>query len=160
MHFRYNGWELDIDQVKTSLYYQNLTNGGCPDCCAYCRNFCHGVERAPAALPDFLRALGIDPRRAAHVTWMGRRETGGQLYAASYLLTGAVLGRPEGSVSGSRGGLVCTRYTSLCEGAFFHFSGDLCLPGGVRRCPEPALQLDVFCELPWVIGEAPPERKT
>lgn len=158
MRFEANGWSLEIDEDKTESFYVDTDDGSCPECCAFCRNYWHGIERAPAALLQFLRGLGINPKRAAHVTWMAKRDTGAQLYTASYLLSGTIAGMPGDRLSVNGDGVQCTKFTGLCGNAYFHFCNELCLPEGVACCPEPALQLDVFCELPWVLDERMPER--
>lgn len=83
MIFTFGPYTLDIDVERTRALYDRpdveVTSEQCT--CAGCQNYDKAILRAPTAVLDFFRSLGIDPRKPAEIfDVMGGLDEDGTVY--------------------------------------------------------------------------------
>lgn len=133
------GYSLEIDQSATIAAYTHMP----PDCiCAYCENFRATYDRLPQIILDALHELGADPSKPSEIIDYCSNSDNSHYYEAWYHVVGRIIQEKE--VARDKFGM-----TVLGDGASVHITSKLdLLP---EHFPEPAIQVDIFCNLPWVI---------
>ena len=162
MIFRFGNYTLDVDVERTRAFYERddvkTTSEQCV--CQGCQNYDGAILTASATVLDFLRSMGIDPRKPAEVfNVTGMQEADGTIwYNGWFHVCGTLVESPETvnetmHENGSRSlsyrwelgyrpdpdypfVLLPTREISL-------------LPEGF---PAPALELEMDTRLPWVLS--------
>lgn len=137
------GWKLAVDVEATARAYERLAL----DCtCNYCRNFSLAVATLPEPLLGLLHSLGIDPAKPANATEYGRQPNGLHMYDAFYHAVGTIL--DDSAVMRDQFG-----HVQLTESIDFLFTTRTQLVG--PNFPQPALQLEVFFFIPWLLDQPP-----
>lgn len=148
-------WIIEIDYEKTKEYYQRLGEEEHTECCLYCKNFDVAIRKVNHKLLKLLEELGISPEEPVEKYELHRMDSGNHQYGIIYLLVGRIIKEPDGLKKVNEKGHLEYRGTDITEDAYFIFGEEICVPGGVMLPPQPVLQLDVFCELPWELEEKP-----
>jgi hypothetical protein len=154
MLYTIKGWKLDIDFKKTAQYYADQNKEEFPECCNNCKNYWHGIEKVCGHINTLFSDLKISPIRTANVSELTECENGAHLYEASYLITGRILAIAGSKETIDSGGVPLSNLTELCEEASINFSDTLYVPDGIYP-PEPLIELDIICEVPWVLDVKP-----
>ena len=157
MIFRFSDYVLDIDVDRTREFYARDDRWQCD--CQDCQNYDKAILTAPEAVLDFLRGLGIDPRKPAEVfNVTGMQEADGTIwYNGWFHVCGTLVECPETVTetlheNGSRS-LSYRWELAYCPDPEYPFALlpvreiDL-LPEGF---PAPALELEIDTRLPWVL---------
>jgi hypothetical protein len=145
--------EIEIDTDKTAEYYKNLSKDHLLRCCSYCKNYYYGIRKGEISLLKFFNELCIIPERAANVSELHRINEKFHLYNPTYLVIGRILRSHNEDYVGNEGHYETIKLQELVGEIDVHFKEELCLPPGVKLCSDPVLQIDIFCEVPWVIED-------
>ena len=165
MILRFSDYTLDIDVDRTRAFYDSpavlATSEQCS--CPGCRNYDKAILTAPAEVLDFLRSLGIDPRKPAEVfDVMGMLdENGGVYYAGWYHICGTIiheesrldpLPEAEGQAPGSQAHWNNGHtHKPLPEFPFEVSFEEECFVLH-EKFPAPTLQMEIDTHLPWVLS--------
>ena len=157
MIFRFANFVLDVDVDRTREFYSRDGRWQCD--CQNCRNYDKAILTAPATVLDFLRSMGIDPRKPAEIySVKGELEEDGTLWYNGWLHVCGVL-------------LECPKTTCKTMGKYNFYAYETnveyfpdpdhpfsilpvknlaLVPNGF---PDPVLQLEIDARLPWVLPE-------
>ena len=90
MIFQFGRYTLDVDVEKTKAFYDSnrsvATDEACS--CARCQLFPHAVMSSSDAILEFLRRLGVDPRKPGEVFGYSDDETDRHQYSGWYHIVG------------------------------------------------------------------------
>ena len=90
MIFRFSNFVIDVDVERTRAFYSRDGRWQCD--CQDCRNYDKAILTAPATVLDFLRSMGIDPRKPAEIySVKGELEEDGTLWYNGWLHVCGVL---------------------------------------------------------------------
>jgi hypothetical protein len=123
---------------------------GYKECCLYCENFYNAILKSSPVLIEFLEILRIIPTETANVSELTRLDNGNHLYEASYLLTGNIITKPIGVEVTTEDGCLHVYPKQLPDGTQFHFTHNINV-SITNVCQKPVIQLDIICEIPWVL---------
>jgi hypothetical protein len=110
--------------------------------CTYCRNFVAASKHLPEKFVDLLNKFGIEATKPTNVSEVCTNSDGTHLYMGFYHAIASIISKPmlvEGQLE--------------LDGIQLSFSKRRDLVPD--ELPEPILQLDFGCNLPWVVDEAP-----
>ena len=159
MIFRFSDFILDIDVERTREFYAREDRWQCD--CRDCRNYRKAILTVPDTVLDFLRSMGIEPRRPIEVfNTTGTLEEDGTIqYNGWFHVCGALVECPEtvmekvhedGSRSLSYRMDLAYSPTPNYPFAILPVKEITLLPEGF---PTPAVELEMDARLPWVITE-------
>jgi hypothetical protein len=138
------GWILQIDQQATHHAYDQLPADW--DCtCSYCRNFRAALSVLPGTFLTALEDMGINLLHPAEAIEYPNLKTHLHLYEGWYHVVGHIHAAPS---------VVLDPYgrREIISGVEVRVSDTLALlPEGF---PTPAIQVEFFVSLPWVLDEA------
>lgn len=167
MLFTFGKYRLDIDVESTRAFYESdsavVTSQSCR--CDGCQNYDKAILTAPAAVTDFLRALGIDPQKPGEVFGViGEVESdtrywyNGWYHAVGTLLECPALGdTPQAAVFDDEN---CYRPDPAFDFEVW-FIDDRNHMGWIETdFPEPILELSISTRLPWLIDRQPQPSET
>jgi hypothetical protein len=146
--------EIEIDTDKTAEYYKNVNIDSLLTCCSYCKNYYYGIRKVGISLLKFFNEFCIIPEMAANVSELQRINEKVHLYNPTYLVIGRILRSPDEDYVSNEGNYETINLQELVGEVDISFKEELCLPPGVKLCSDPLLQIDIFCEVPWVIEES------
>ncbi len=145
------GWVVEVNRWATAVAYEQLETAAKSCGCTYCQNYVAAIPTLPGELTRWLRYLGVDPAKSAKVTEYGRNGDKTHRYGASYYLVGRIIAgmdvRAFQAVPREPG------KPSLRERAALRVDTDTKLL--VAGFPGQAVRLEVFVDVPWVIGGSP-----
>jgi len=148
----FDHWQLDVDRRATVRAYRGIPPwGGIADSDSpVCLNFRLAYLQMPAGFLAALDSLGINPTQPAEVYDVGPVEGGERPYGGWYHVVGKLLGgtdtlRPEGP---GRWHMV---YREIAPG--FSVGVTARLPALPPGFPSPALQVEFWGQLPWLVEE-------
>lgn len=155
MIFEQGVCKMDVDVQRTEAFYK--TGGGITCTCAGCRNFAALGEKLPERIGAFLRQFGVDPAKPAEMSAVYAPDRESILYDGWYHICGTVLeGTDPEKQTGPKQWQIKEEYVLPLDGnggtVLFQAKRDL-LPTGF---PEPVIQVNVMCTLPWVLDEENP----
>ena len=163
--------KIEVDEKATREFYsEHFYPNDCS--CSGCRNFREAVSTLPAPVHEFFSSCGVDDLRLITEIIPYVMKDGLMLYGGFFHVVGRMSGaaarselvstsRPSASKLGRLLGIQKRGHETLSwsESATHELSPgfsvwfkdgiDLRQPG----FPENALQIEIQCELPWVIGE-------
>ena len=159
MIFRFSDYVLDIDIDRTREFYARDGRWQCD--CQDCRNYDKAILAAPDVVLDFLRSLGIDPRKPAEVfNVTGVQEEDGTIwYNGWFHVCGTLVECPETVIetlheNGSRS--LSYRW-NLAYRPDPDYPFELLPVREIDLLPEdfpaPAVELEIDARLPWVLPE-------
>ena len=157
MIFRFSNFVIDVDVERTRAFYSRDGRWQCD--CQDCRNYDKAILTAPATVLDFLRSMGIDPRKPAEIySVKGELEEDGTLWYNGWLHVCGVLVECPKTTCKTIGKNNFYAYETNVEyfpDPDYPFSilpvKNLALvPNGF---PDPVLQLEIDARLPWVLSE-------
>jgi hypothetical protein len=134
------GWSLDIDPEATRQAYQHLA----VKCdCAYCRNFLAALAQLPGQIHRTLQIFGVDPAKPAEIVEYTQNPDGTHFYGWWYHAVGRISAERDAAGSAASAQLTADVTVDISTKA------DLAAPD----FPQPILQIELFSNLPWVLGE-------
>ena len=157
MIFRFANFVLDVDVDRTREFYSRDGRWQCD--CQNCRNYDKAILTAPATVLDFLRSMGIDPRKPAEIySVKGELEEDGTLWYNGWLHVCGVLVECPKTTCTTMGKDNFYAYETNVEyfpDPDYSFSilpvKNLALVS--KDFPTPVLQLEIDARLPWVLSE-------
>ena len=158
MIFRFSDYVLDIDVDRTREFYARedieTTSEKCT--CQGCQNYDKAILAASDTVVDFLRSLGIDPRKPAEVfDIMGGQldENGQVLYNGFYHICGTRIEGEDAWVHTSENSmhLDMDRMYTVDDSFKVSFEEQVLLLH--KEFPAPVLQMEIDARLPWVLSE-------
>lgn len=145
MKFTFGEYIAEIDVAATREYYRNDSKNNCE--CFGCENFRKFAEECPEEIKQTFSELGIDDmKRVLEIIpydcdQADYEKNGGNLYGGFFPVVGKVLGDapliPENSTR---------RVTDTFE---FYLSDSVSIKPD--DFPEPALQIEIYARIPWLI---------
>ena len=155
MIFEQGVYRLDVDVERTGAFYEAEPGITCD--CAGCRNFAALSERMPARIAGFLRRFGLDSMKPAEMSAVYAPDRHSVFYDGWYHICGRIL---EGTDSMEQVGPKQWKtkeeyFLPLDDNGgtvLFQAKRDLLSAG----FPEPVIQVNVMCVLPWVLEEENP----
>jgi hypothetical protein len=141
-------WNLQIDMQATTLAY-HLIHESCT--CGYCRNFRAAHTALPSELLRLLESLGIDSANPVHISEICQNPDGTHLYSVFYEVVGRIISGPDFRLdvqSNNRRPVA----VELFPETQIVVTGEPYAPG---HFPDPAVEIEFFVNLPWVIDERP-----
>ena len=156
MIFEQGVYRLDVDVERTRAFYEaKLVGDGCD--CAGCRNFGALRDRMPEHFTGFLRQFGIDPMKPAEMSAVYAPEKEYVLYDGWYHVCGIVLNSEAVwyQIEDTEKKKEQCEWGNLDAGSMMVYieeKRDLLSAG----FPEPVIQVNVMCVLPWVLDEENP----
>lgn len=160
MIFRLSDFVLDVDVERTRAFYERddvkTTSEQCV--CQGCQNYDGAILTASATVLDFLRSMGIDPRKPAEVyDVMGSQldENGKVWYNGWYHICGVILhneSRLE-PMTGAEGVAHWNNGHTHTPDPDFSFKVSFEEQAFVihEAFPTPILQMELDAHLPWVL---------
>jgi len=134
------GWRLDIDPETTRQAYRHLA----VECgCAYCRNFLAALAQLPAQVQRTLQIFGVDPAKPAEIVELTQNPDGTHFYSWWYHAVGQISAERDTADPAASAELTADVTVDISTKA------DLAAPD----FPQPILQIELFANLPWVLGE-------
>jgi hypothetical protein len=133
-------WYLTIDPEETSRILRNIKSDGETCSCLYCRNFV--AARDKIFSEEFLcimKETGIDPKKDMHTCHIVELDGGLHLYQIDYYFTGDIISGPSVNKPVNSGSFNITGNVSYRKNEF----------------PSPALVLECYLHIPWVLNEKP-----
>ena len=157
--FRFSECVFDVDVERTRAYYTQDDYRLCG--CQNCRNYDQAILTVPDAVLDFLRSLGIDPRKPTEVYSVNEEleEDGTLRYNGWYHVCGTPVEWTETtSETVAENGVRILQHRmdlAYSPAPDYPFSilpvkNTVMLPKGF---PTPALQLEIDVRLPWVLPD-------
>ena len=159
MIFRFSDFVLDVDVERTREFYDREGKWQCS--CLNCRNYDRAILTAPDTVLDFLRSLGIDPRKPAEVfNTTGMLEEDGTISYNGWLHICGTLAEGPDTVTerGTEDGARCLSYRWDLA-----YRPDPAYPFSIlpvkeitllpEDFPTPAVELEIDARLPWVLPE-------
>ena len=142
--FALESYRLAVDVEGTRAYYGTHPLPWILCDCAGCRNFAWAVKTLPPTVTDFFAALGLDPEKPAEI-YINTADRSMGWYGGWYHLRGELLAGfppPEQCIG---------KWLSLTENFSVAFRQDCALVP--EDFPEPRLQMEIDCRLPWLLEE-------
>ena len=157
MIFRFSDFVLDVDVDRTREFYSRDGRWQCD--CRNCRNYDKAILTAPATVLDFLRSMGIAPRKPAEIySVKGELEEDGTLWYNGWLHVCGVLVECPKTTCKTMGKDNFYAYETNVE-----YFPDPDYPFSIlpvknlalvpKGFPDPVLQLEIDARLPWVLPE-------
>lgn len=145
-------WMLQIDKEQTAEVYSKLPLITDKCRCLGCRNYVQAITQLPFVAQETFALLGIDPAKAGEVYPMEINADGTHLYSGRYFVIGQILVDPEttGHVSHNGSQITLAKVSSEFS---IGFSAKALYPP--RDFPQPLLQLEFNCSVPWVLAQKP-----
>ncbi len=155
MIFEQGVYKLEVDVERTGTFYE--TEPGICCTCAGCRNFAALGEKMPEQAAGFLRQFGLDPMKPVEMSAVYAPDKHSIFYDGWYHICGSILEGTEPSEQvGPKQWKTKEEYFLPLDdrggSVLFQAKRDLMSKG----FPEPVIQLDVMCVLPWVLDEENP----
>ena len=148
-------YKLDVDIDRTRRFYE--TAGGSLDCdCAGCRNFRKAYPLIDREIQAYFRQFGVDMGKPAEMTAIVSQDGSRTLYDGFYHICGRI---PDGrepfiQVDGKHYRLDESATVPLNTDSYVFFTSRCgLLEAGF---PTPAIQIEVFFHLPWLLEEPNP----
>ncbi len=149
----FHGWRFLVNREATAAAYAASSSRGAEDCsCAHCRNLIRQRERElPSELLDFLRRVGVDPKKEAEVWEGGGLEDGLSFNSGWWHFIGEVVATGEEVIPlEPNAGALGKDWT------VFFLPGETSLK--LSTLPSaPLVQVEFTASLPWVLEEPYPE---
>ncbi len=141
MIFEFGPCRIDVDVERTRRWYETApTLSRCCDCDG-CVNYERAADLFPERVTAFFAALGADVKKPTEVYVNCTNKDGSLWYGGWYHLCGMVLAEAD--------------WLFEAEGAPFGSRGfQIGLGGGgpiAREFPRPAITLDLWADIPWVL---------
>ncbi len=162
MIIEFSSFILDIDVERTRAFYERSDVRPISEQCSCvgCRNFDKAILQASARVTEFLRSIGIDPRKPAEVYDVtGELEKDGTIwYNGWYHVCGTVVESPETvEVTVRDNGPNVKRYCwehSYSPDPDFPFEVLPILDNALlhKEFPTPVIQLEIDTHLPYVLS--------
>lgn len=149
----FEGWRIEIDKEKTKNYYSQLYRDVLRECCSDCRNYYYGIRHLPKVFIDFLESLFIVPEVPICAYKLDKVADNIFLYDVNYLISGNILEKPDTAENVSKNGKKVFKTSTLTDEVEFYFTKELHASLGNLSDYESYFQLQLFCEIPWVIEE-------
>ncbi len=155
MIFRFGNYTLDVDVDRTRAFYARedveTTSEKCT--CQGCQNYDKAILAASDTVADFLRSLGIDPRKPAEVfdVMGGLDENGQVLYNGFYHICGTRLEGEDAWVHTSESSMHLDGDRMYAVDDSFKVSFEERVLLLHEEFPAPVLQLEIDTHLPWVL---------
>jgi hypothetical protein len=149
----FKGWRIEIDKEKTENYYSQLYRDGLRECCSDCRNYYYGIRHLPKVFIDFLESLFIVPETPIGAYKLDKVADNVFLYNVYYLISGNILEKPDNAENVSENGEKVFKTSTLIDEVEFYFTKELYASLRNLTDYESYFQLELFCEIPWVIEE-------
>lgn len=151
MFFERGVYRIEHDSERTREFYAQAPDTCCD--CAGCRNFRAAVSRMSEALRSFLEQFGIDPAKPAEMSVLYAPAKDEVCYNGFYHFCGEIReGRDAYIQTGERSFELDQRYIiSVSDGERAWFLAECALLA--TNFPLPAVQMEVFFNLPWVLDE-------
>ncbi len=149
MLFRFENTIADIDLEKTKSYHKIIYS---PDYChcSGCKNFKHWTKRCNPAIREAFRKIGIeDMRYFSELSYPIVTEYQNQeaiLYMGMYYVVGTIVHQPENLIQPPEVFPELPDYFQYCISDKHDLVPD--------DFPRPALQLDFYAYLPWIVGNS------
>ncbi|AVK51373.1 hypothetical protein AXY43_03935 [Clostridium sp. MF28] len=149
----FEGWKIEIDKEKTKNYYSQLYRDGLRECCSDCRNYYYGIRHLPKVFIDFLESLFIVPETPICAYKLDKVADNIFLYDVNYLISGNILEKPDNAENASENGKKVFKTSTLTDEVEFYFTKELYPSLRNLSGYESYFELQLFCEIPWVIDE-------
>lgn len=153
MIFKFGQYQVDIDVDKTRSFYENapLVTEGCT--CSGCRNYEKAIIAIPTEVTEFFSDLGVDMRKVSEVYVNRNNSDGTLLYGGFYHLCGTLLAGKSAWVPNSPSTSHWEEEQTFPVTNNFHVSFQRECSLLEENFPRPALQLEIFGNVPWVLPE-------
>ena len=158
MIFRFSNFVIDVDVERTRAFYARedveTTSEKCV--CQGCQNYDKAIFTASDTVVDFLRSLGIDPRKPAEVfdVMGGQLDENGQvLYNGFYHICATRLEGEDAWVHTSESSMHLDGDRMYAVDDSFKVSFEERVLLLHKEFPTPVLQLEIDARLPWVLSE-------
>ena len=158
MIFRFSNFVIDVDVERTRAFYARedveTTSEKCT--CQGCQNYDKAIFTASDTVVDFLRSLGIDPRKPAEVfdVMGGQLDENGQvLYNGFYHICATRLEGEDAWVHTSESSMHLDGDRMYAVDDSFKVSFEEKVLLLHKDFPTPVLQLEIDACLPWVLPE-------
>lgn len=133
-------WLIETDREATTLAYQEqpLITEQCA--CTYCRNYAAAYTQLPTALLQLFDQLGINPLKEAEVCDLEVDiDRASHLYTAAYHCVGRIVET-----------LTTPKVLEIETAEILLTTNVYLVPDNF---PRPVVQLELFANLPWILGE-------
>ncbi len=155
MIFRFADYVLDVDVERTRAFYsrEDVKVSSAQCVCQGCQNYDGAILSAPETVLDFLRSLGIDPRKPAEVyDVMGQLDEDGKVrYNGFYHVCGVRLQGENAWVSIVKDMMHLDENRMYAVDESFKVSFEEKAIMIHQAFPEPVLQMEIDARLPWVL---------
>ena len=159
MIFRFSNFVIDVDVERTRAFYSRDGRWQCD--CQDCRNYDKAILTAPATVLDFLRSMGIDPRKPTEVfNTTGMLEEDGTIPYNGWLHVCGTLTEGPDTVTErvTEDGVRCLSFRwDLAYRPDPAYPFELLPTREIDLIPEnfpaPVLQMEINTRLPWVLPE-------
>lgn len=145
-------WVLQIDTERTVEVYSKRPSLTDKCNCLGCRNYMAAISQLPPRAQETFALLGIDPSKAGEVYPVEVNADGTHLYNGRYFFVGQILVSPETTGHFSHIGSQITM-SKLSSDFSIGLTANALYPP--KSFPQPLLQLEFNCHVPWVIAEQP-----
>jgi hypothetical protein len=145
--------DIDIERTKKANSLLDSLNLGCV--CNVCQNYTQTIQRIDPSTLHIFKQLGLDPTKPSEVMEYDTRD-GSMLCGGIYHIAGKIINvsAPEWRVDhdGKRE-RNRERRIVLADSAEIWFTSDCVLVP--HDFPEPVFQMEICCNLPWVLDYPP-----
>ncbi|HEX8599945.1 MAG TPA: hypothetical protein VF952_15705 [Chloroflexia bacterium] len=144
--------KVDIEATRAAYTSLPLVGSDASCTCAYCRNFREAHQFLPASFLKICDDLGIDPRRPSEVYEIIENEDGTRFYGGWYHLVGKLVRSDDTLLQIEPE----TKHVGVDEpnkGFSIKFHTNVALVPD--DFPKPVLQMEIFCNIPWMLSEQP-----
>ncbi len=138
--FKLKNWLLRIDRGRTREILKHIKSDGENCSCLYCKNYIASRDKIfSKEFLSLMKELGIDHKKDIHTSHIVEIEEGFHLYEIDYYFAGELVFEPPVNK------VINTDYFA------YHISSNL----NYRRneFPLPALVLECYIKIPWVLEE-------
>lgn len=152
MLFSFGPYQVYVDVEKTAAFYQSKAVPTSEQCtCNGCQNYDKAILQASPAVLQFLRDLGIDPKRPGEVFGVtGEIEVNKTYwYSGWYHIVGTFLDHPDETKQEALEN--CYQPDPAFDFRVW-FTDDRKHMGWIEKeFPEPILEMSISTHLPWII---------
>lgn len=147
MIMEFGQYKVDIDVTKTNQFYENakLVSENCS--CDGCLNFESAAAALPQGVTEFFSNLGIDMKKAGECYVHWTNEDGTLFYGGFYHVCGTLL---KGTSAWENNYWKKELSFAITPDFLISFQKDITLPEA--DFPLPAIELDIFANIPWVLN--------
>lgn len=150
MRMVFGEYIVDLDVQKTRAFYEHAEELTKSCQCQGCRNYGALSEQMPEKVRDFFQSIGVEISKPAEVYVNCKNEDGTLSYGGFYHICGTIL---EGKSAWVQTGTENEPGACYQVERNFQISFENKIHLLEEGFPEPVIQMEIYCELPWVLEE-------